>query len=199
MGKQKLETLVAGLRAAAVSWRSALKRIGEILLAIEQAEQPAELYMRTILQNEFGVPLASSQVALRWARGDYGDDAQAEVLLARVPHSVLALWSAQTITEVLSGTHRIASPDEGKVVAKQLAAMSRREVARNVDQRGFVPIGEQVIRLPMFRWCKAERIEADDTGVFVVSTKPEPIRMFVSRKLIRELTEVVTGESRKAE
>ena len=63
---------VEQLRKAAASWRTAMLEIGTILNALKENGEPVDILRESVLREEFGMPMTTSLVAMRWAAGEYG-------------------------------------------------------------------------------------------------------------------------------
>lgn len=177
----------AKLRAAGRAWSESLRSVGEVLLEMETKGYPMRIAF-SILQNDLKMPVSSAKCCLRWAKGEFGDDERALMLMGKVSHSILCQWSHETIVSACADEHRIISPNEQRVVSKTLAAMTPREVRSNIDAKGFLPISRSVDRVPEFRSCVATAIEFSDGGEpILVSRGREVIRMSVPSKLLRKL------------
>lgn len=184
----KPDKLESELRVAAKNWRDSQKHIGGILNKLAEKGYPVRLHFG-ILREEFGMPVATAKCCMRWAAGEFGDDKRAIMLMCKVPHSVLSQWTKEALVSACGDEHRIISPDENRVVAKTIDQMSSREVRKNINTQGFVPVSSMVNREPEFRSCTANTVEFDDDGVpTLVSKGREVIRMRVPRKVLDMIT-----------
>lgn len=182
------EQLEATLRAVAADWRNSQRRIGEVLNQLELGGHPVQLYYG-MLREEFGMPNATAKCCKRWGRGDFGADDRAMLLMCKVPHALLSKWTRDAIETACNEEHRIISPEEGRVVVKTLARMSNREIRKNTNAQGFVPVSRQIDREPDCRYCIASEIEFDDRDIpILVSRGREVIRMQIPRRLYEQLT-----------
>jgi len=189
--KQRLKSL----ENACLNYRGSVRGLGEALLTMEQAGDPVDLYIRSVCVKKYSITQATAKVALRWVRGDFGDDEQAQALMAKVPLSILESMTPATIAEVLTNQHRIASSDEGRIVVKRYADMSVPEVRQNISVQGFKPIPDDVRKCPEFRSCKATGVMRDKGGlVFVAKLRGETVHMHVSPSLIDEAQALPVGE-----
>jgi hypothetical protein len=174
------------LKIAAASWRTALKDVGKALAQLCKENEPLAP-LCALLRDEYGMPIATATVAMRWARGDFGSDDAAIRLVAMIPHSDLANMAQDTITSVLGvKRHTIYSPDERRIVAKGFNDMTKREVCMNITRIGFVPPPTDVEAVPRVRCCVAAGVDTSDGNVVFVSKGREAIHMRVSHALLEE-------------
>lgn len=187
------------LRSMAAQWRTSLKRIGEILAQARSQGEPVDIWRKEILKDEFGMSMATSEAAEKWAAGELGEDAKAQAIISKVKHSIVCKFTPEIAERVCTGRHTIYSRTLKRVVDKSLAEMDRDEVNDNIDVQGFRPLDRTQRSKPSFRYCKATRIETGENGeVFVVHDGEEIVRMQLTKKLLAELGKIV-GNSRKRE
>ena len=182
------QKLLKELRAAAQAWQSNLHRIGQILNDLADAGHSPDLYRKGVLKGEFGIPLASTAVAMRWAAGDYGTADQVAQLLGKVRHSILAHMPAAAAKSVLAGKHRIHSRHEHRVVLKSFAEMTPEEVADNISPQGFRPIAARIKAEPVYSTFPAADVVIADrgAGVVFISKGRRSVRVTVSTALLRK-------------
>lgn len=186
--EQIIERLIAQLHEVAGQWRRCLRQIGEVLVKLEEHGEPAHAHV-IVLREEYGLPRTSSLVAIRWASGKLGSEA--ESLVTKIKHSVLAEMTEETIGEITSGKHTIYLGDGG-VGEKSFKQMSRKEVRRNINIQGFIPLGAHVTTEPTNHYFVAERFEQPENGkpgVIFVGQSSGTTRVLVSPKLFRQASE----------
>lgn len=177
------------LRDAAARHRQSLLDIGRQLLELSKEGYPLAVLQEQILRDEYNISISTSTVALRWAMGDYGEDA--ERVVNKIRHSELAHMSVDTLNNVKNSRHSIRA-DDGKVRTKLLDQMSKREASRNITRIGVVPIGKGITSVPRFRSVTATRVEIDDNGHIVfVADLPEVIRVRVSKKVLDQAMDML--------
>lgn len=186
------------LFGAAVQWRVCLKAMGALLLELEGMGYSAEFY-QIRLREEFRIPMVQTDIGMRWARGDFGSDENAALLMRQFDLGILAQMSNDTIANVLTGKHIVFSVEESRVVPLTLTEMSPKTARRNISAQGFKPIGENVDREPAFRFCRAERIEHDYRGrvMLITTLRGETVRVAVSQKLLNELIALAAKGSKE--
>lgn len=173
---------VEQLRKAAASWRTAMLEIGTILNALKENGEPVDILRESVLREEFGMPMTTSLVAMRWAAGEYGP--KSEEIVKKVPASVLSKMDSSAIASITSGKHTIYSPVEKRVVSKHFDAMTRDEVTKNITPVGFRPMQSQD---RPYRCCVASHIEHEGEHLYVVVKGTSPIRVRLSGRVLREL------------
>jgi len=174
---------------AGLSWKQAVKRVGEVLLELERAGEPVQLLIHAVLGEQCGMPQSLAICALRWARGDFGSDEEAQIIM-RAPASKVASMPAEAIRECLTGEHRIISREQDRVVNKAMSQMTREEIADNIGPAGFLPVSSNMPRPPQDRKCVANRLVEDDEGQLVaVSKGRETIRMLLPAKIVAKILE----------
>lgn len=175
------------LRETATAWKSSIYEIGRILNEIAEVDpHEAHVCRETILRDEFGMPLAQSRVAMRWAAGEFGEDDLAEELVRKVPASKLAHWSTETIQQVTSQPLILMSRREGRPVKKSFAEASREDISYNATNQGirFARPSDQP-----FRSCMASHVIREDGHVYIVTRERPPSRIKLTKRILRELTE----------
>lgn len=153
-----------------------------------------------MLKNEFQIDRAEARVALRWARGDFGDEDRGRLLVSKVAPSLLAIWDESAIQGALDNSHRVIDPEKGCVVELSLDQMSRSVVSRNVGPQGFVPISAKVTNeVPEFRSCYARSVFRDETGRLVLEASgKESVRMLVNKETELQLSTILAEDAVQA-
>lgn len=186
------------LRNLGARWRQCLLDVGKELLRLEADGVPL-VQMFGLLHDEFGMTEASAKVAYRWAKGEFGDESTATMVVSKVRHSVLADMAETTVKTLATKPVKIIS-DENRVQQKRLADMSKREASRNIGVIGALPIEKQVkTEAPSVRQCIGNAVRVEESGhIVIVGTGREPVEMRLSAKAIRELREALQMESQEA-
>jgi len=169
-----------------VQWRQATRAIGVLLNQLQEAGEPADLYRAHIMRDEFGMSMAQSAVAMKWAAGEFGSDEDAEVLVAKVKASELQHMAPEVAQSLLNKKQTIQSPTEKRVVNKTLREMDRDEAHKNIRAIGVEPFHKTD---RPYRSCVASHVICEDGGTFIVVRGPMPIRVKLTRKVIAELLE----------
>ena len=183
-GKVQENEWIHRLEIHAIAWKTSLKSIGQVLCEAKEAGQPVDLWRRTILQQQHGVPMATSLVAMRWASGDLGDDKTAQDAIGKIGCTVLSKMTKETLHDVIHGRHRIASGVEGCVVEKSFDEMAKSEIKDNITPQGFAPIIDRAKAQPEFRAYRAANVFMDGLDIVFAGGFRHEIRMRVSRQLL---------------
>lgn len=187
---------MARLRTIARNLKDNLLELGKVLIEAEKRGEPLRVYL-DLLKNEFQIDRAEARVALRWARGDFGNEDQGRLLVTKVAPSLLATWDESAIQGALGNSHRVIDPEKGCVVELALDQMSRSVVSRNVGPQGFVPISARVTNeVPEVRSCYARSVFRDETGRLVLEASgKEPVRMLINKDTEERLSEILAEDA----
>ncbi len=172
------------LRTVAKSWRTAMYEIGQLLNELRKAGEPTDQYRSHILSGEFGMPMSMSLVAMRWASGEFGRGKQADMLVRKVPSSVLAEMDSETAEALATKPQTIFSPPEGRMTTKRLADMNRQEITHNVTANGVRPAK---IEDKPHRSCTASGVVREDGKLYITVGGASPLRIRLPAKIIEQL------------
>lgn len=172
---KKLENL-------ATQWRQSMLDIGRELCRLKAAGENTDIIRSAVLREKFGMSMAQSAVAMRWAAGEFGE--HAATIVAKVPAAILSEMPAEVAISLATKRHSIQSPTEGRVVSKRLDEMTRVEVTHAIDKHG-----PRTINRPerIFRSVLASHIERDEHGTYVVTKGSIPLRVKLTAKVLAEL------------
>lgn len=175
MAYKTLETL-------AQNWRSAMLAIGRELCRLKAAGENTDIIRSAVLRERYGMPMAQSTVAMRWAAGEFGK--YAETIVSKLPPSVLHEMDAAVAIGLAEMRHSIQSPTEGRIVSKKLSEMTRDEITHSIDRHGA-----RTTSPPdrVFRSVLASHVERDESGIYIVTKGVSPMRVKLTAKILAEL------------
>jgi len=185
----KKKDLKDELFQAGLQWRQAIRSVGEILRQLEEEGQPVRMLIHEILWARCGMPKATAVVALRWAKGELGDDDQSNLLVSQVSHSRLALWSSKAIHEAVKNEHVIMT-DSGRAAKKRIRDMTPDEIKRNTNADGFVPVSQPFDEIPSTRKIYIRSIIEEDGAFIAVSKGRETIYAVLTETALKQLDEL---------
>jgi len=170
------------LREILKLWRTSLLAVGKLCVRLIGEGVP-ESILQGICCGEFGMTNASFAVCIKWARDEFPD-----IVVNRVPHTVVAKMTVDVAKELATKRHRIIA-SEGRVATKSIAEMTPEEITRCVTPLGVAPIKEQMTREPEIRTCVAGSVTSDGPYLVFISRGRDRIRMKVSARLLEEALE----------
>ncbi len=162
--------------------------IGVKLLELEAAGMPVDLVISMLGKERPGIAQVDLKNAMRWARGDFGEKERGRIAIQKIPGSRLVLMPNDKVKELLDGSKRILSPEQGRVVEKTLEEFTPKEVTANVMPYGLRGIDEQVDQpAPPFRGVKAVRYELRKNQICLFAQDPRVPAMIVTPGLLKKI------------
>jgi len=173
------------LESLAGQWRQSMLAIGQELCRLKEVGENTDIIRNAVLRERYGMPMAQSAVAMRWAAGEFGK--HAETIVSKIPASILHEMPAEVAVSLEEKRHSIQSPTEGRIVTKRLSEMTRDEITHGIDKHG-----PRTSTKPdrVYRSVVASHVEHDERGVYVVTKGISPLRVKLTAKVLAELEPV---------
>ena len=170
------------LESLAVQWRQSMLAIGQELCRLKEVGENTDIVRSAVLRERYGMPMAQSAVAMRWAAGEFGKNA--ETIVSKIPAAILYEMPSEVAVSLEEKRHSIQSPTEGRIVSKRLSEMTRAEITHSIDKHG-----PRTSTKPdrVYRSVVASHVEHDERGVYVVTKGISPLRVKLTAKVLAEL------------
>ena len=191
----QVNALLKKLDEAAQGWLNRLKEVGQILAELESLGWPLMAVYRR-LRDKFGIFQTTAIVAMRWAKGEFGDDDDfVKTLIGKSRKSVLAHVSSEIVAEIQSNRKFTIATSDGRVQEKTFIQMDTEEVRKNLQPCGFVRVGEGQGNNSVARSFMASRFEVLENDpqraivAFISAGNGNTVRMKIKKALLRSAAE----------